>query len=398
MTRDGALRRRGLPSPLPLSHRERGRENSDVLRGVRETFLLKLLASVALAVLTLVSRPALAQDAGITDAADDGAKVWTSCMEHVPSEALRPKFADMFPPRGLAGHALPLRIRVEHGKGETVFPAGIRVQSGSETGRALNEAGFQIPAEDGGAGPQMSTRLEGDRSITDVTIFLVALPQKPGRSEMLLPPLPVAVARASGELVTLCTAPHRILIDDPTSNVPEAMPKPNPPPRPQRELWTLARDVTYGLLIGAAAAALLTWLILKWMRRPRPAPPPPPPRPAWELAFEELAAIRRAGLAASGQLPEHFDRVSDAVRRYLGLLYGFDGIESTTDEALQSLRAANPPEATMPEIVSLLQESDLVKFARLSPTPDDCDEVLKRAERIVRETMPLTSPSQGGAA
>ena len=364
-----------------------------------------LCLPAALAALLSLGSPAHAQDAGpldagaeveLEDGGADAARIWTSCMEHVPTEALRPKFADMFPPRGLAGHALPLRIRVEHGKGESVFPAGIRVQGSSETGRALTEAGFQVPSDDGGAGPQMETRLQGDRAITDVTIYFVALPAKPGRTEMVLPPLPVAVARASGELVTLCTAPHRILIDDPTSSVPEAKPKPNPPPRPQRELWTLARDLTYGLLIGAAAAALITWLVLRWLRRPRPAPPPPPPRPPWELAFEELAAIRRAGLVTSGQLPEHFDRVSDAVRRYLGLRYGFDGIESTTDEVLQSLRSASPAQATLSSIVVLLQESDLVKFARMSPTAQDCDQVLGRAEQIVRETMPRAAPGSGG--
>jgi hypothetical protein len=345
-------------------------------------------------------------DAGIApqDADLDGAKIWTSCIEHVPSESLRPKFMESFPSRGLAGHALPLKIIVEHGKGETVFPNGINVQTGSETARALAEAGFHVPSPDGGAGPQVSTRLQGERAVTEVTIWFVALPPKAGRHQMTMPPVPVAVSRASGELVTLCTAPHSILIDDPTASVPDAMPKPNPQARHQRELWTLARDLSYGLVIGAAAAALITWLVLKWMRRPKPVPPPPPPRPPWELAFEELAAVRAAGLAAKGQLSEHYDRVSDAVRRYLGLRFGFDGIESTSDELLQCLRSTTPPVACFAAIVTMLEECDLVKFARMTPTPEDCAQVLKQAEQIVRDTMPYAaSPSAnatraGGAA
>lgn len=347
--------------------------------------------------------PAIA-DAGPTDADLDGAKIWTSCFEHVPSEALRPKFKESFPARGVAGHALPLKILVEHGKGETVFPNGINVQAGSETARALAEAGFHVPSPDGGSGPNVSTTLHGDRAVTEVTISFVALPAKAGRHQMQLPPVPVAVARASGELVTLCTAPHSIQVEDPTASVPDAMPKPNPAPRHQRELWTLARDLSYGLIIGGAVAALLTWLILKWIRRPKPVPPPPPPRPPWEIAFEELAAVRKAGLAAKGQFSEHYDLVSDAVRRYLGLRYGFDGIESTSDEVIQCLRATSPPVSCFAAIVTMLEECDLVKFARMAPTPDDCGQVLKQAEQVVRDTMPLAPPSStrapqpGGAA
>jgi hypothetical protein len=330
------------------------------------------------------------------DAEADGGRVWTSCFEHVPSAASRPKYKEEFPTRGLAGHALALRIKVEHGKGETVFPNGIHVQAGGETARALAEAGFHIPSEDGGSGPQVTTRLDGERAITDVTISFVALPAKPGRHEMLLPPVPISVARASGEMVTLCTAPHSVQIDDPTANFPDPMPKPNPQARHQRELWTLARDLTWGVLIGAAVAALATWAVIRWLRRPRPVPPPPPPRPAWEVAFEELAAIRREGLVAKNQLSEHVDRVSDAVRRYLGLRFGFDGIESTTDELVHCLRATRPPVVCFAAILSMLEECDLVKFARMTPTPEDCNNVLKEAEQIVRDTMPQAPLSPSG--
>ncbi|MBI5537475.1 MAG: hypothetical protein HY898_32430 [Deltaproteobacteria bacterium] len=375
------------------------------------------IAALALIACFAIPRDSYADDAGATAISDagvvdsgpadadlDGAKIWTSCFEHVPSEALRPKFKESFPARGMAGHALPLRILVEHGKGETVFPNGINVQSGSETARALAEAGFHVPSPDGGSGPSVSTTLQGDRAVTEVTISFVALPAKAGRQQMLLPPVPVAVARASGELVTLCTAPHSIQVEDPTASVPDAMPKPNPAPRHQRELWTLARDLSYGLIIGGAVAALLTWLILKWIRRPKPVPPPPPPRPPWEIAFEELAAVRKAGLAAKGQFSEHYDLVSDAVRRYLGLRYGFDGIESTSDEVVQCLRATSPPVSCFAAIVTMLEECDLVKFARMAPTPEDCDSVLKQAEQVVRDTMPHGPPSStraphaGGAA
>ena len=252
-----------------------------------------------------------AGDAG----AGDAERVWASCIEHIPEGATRPPLEESFPARGYSGYALPLRVVVHHGKGETVLPNGFHVQRDSDAARAMDVAGFVFPSPDGGSAPTLARRDEGESSVTEVVIPLVALPPTAGRHELTVPPIPIAISRASGDLITLCTQPHVVTLDDPIANEPEAAPKGNPDPRRQREEWTLARDVTYGVLIGGTAAALLTWLVLRWLRRPRPAPPPPPPRPPWEVALEELTALRRSSLLESGQLAEHVDRVSDTTRR-----------------------------------------------------------------------------------
>jgi hypothetical protein len=306
----------------------------------------------------------------------------------VPEGAARPKLTETFPNKGLAGWALPLRVQLEHGLGETVLPNGFAIQRDSDAAKALKEAGFTLPTLDGGANPSLSREQAAQNATTTVLIPFVALPTKPGRHELELPPIPIAVSRASGEMLTLCTQPHRVTVDEPIANQAEPVPKDNPPPRPQREVWTLARDLTAGLLIGALAATLLALLIRWWRRRPKPPVPPPPPRPAWEVAFEELDAIRGARLVEAGQLAEHLDRVSDTVRRYLGGRYGFEGIESTTDEVLSSLRRLAPKLALFDDVRRMLQDCDLVKFARLAPTEADCLAALDQAERVVRETMP----------
>jgi hypothetical protein len=42
----------------------------------------------------------------------------------------------------------------------------------------------------------------------------------------------------------------------------------------------------------------------------------------------------------------------------------------------------------MPEIAGFLQHCDLVKFADLTPSLDECERALAEAERIVRSTIP----------
>jgi hypothetical protein len=318
----------------------------------------------------------------------DAPVVADTCVERIPAGKARPKLTEKVPSRGQSGHALVLSLTVEHLKGETVLPGGFAPQGESAEWRALERAGLFVPDPDGGAGPSLERTEQGDRATTKLELSLVALPKKPGRNVIAIPPLPLSVARASGEVLVLCTAPHQITIEDPIANVSNPMPKPNPPARQEREEWTLLKQAVIGALLAVPVALALAWLFSWWRRRPRPAPPAPPPRPPWEVALEELFDVRHAGLVAEGRLAEHFDRVSDIVRKYLGARYGFDGLESTTREVLAVLRKAKPRPAPLDAIETFLHQADLVKFAKTVPTTEDGELALSRAEYIVKETLP----------
>jgi len=157
----------------------------------------------------------------------------------------------------------------------------------------------------------------------------------------------------------------------------------------------MKKGLTYGA-IGLAVGLVLAYLFYKWRNRPKPVVPPPPPRPPWELALERLDEVRHAGLLEVARFQEYFDRVNDAVREYLGARYGFDGLESTTDEILTSLKAASLDEIALPFVLGFCEECDLVKFANVTPSLDSCQRVLDAAERIVRSTMPRIRPTYTG--
>jgi len=313
-----------------------------------------------------------------------------TCREHVPEGKARPKLTESAPSKGQSGHALTLALTLEHGKGETVLPGGLQTQSDDPNVRALERAGLYLPDPDGGAGPVLVRTEAGERVTTKLEISFVPLPQKPGRNTLVIPALPISIARASGDVLVLCTSPHEVTVEDPIANTSNPAPRTNPAPRPQREEWLALKNA---LLVGAIAlvlGAIVAWLVGKWLRRPRPVPPPPPPRPPWEVALEELFDVRHAGLIAEGRLAEHFDRVSDTLRKYLGARYGFDGLESTTREALGVLRNMTPTVNPLDAIETFLRQADLVKFAKTVPTADDGELALVRAEHIVRETLPTS--------
>ncbi len=329
------------------------------------------------------------------DATDAGSSAST-CVEHVPPGARRPAMKEELSPRGLSGYAAELTLVLTHGKGETVLPEGFHLQAGSDAAKAVEQAGFVFPDPQGGSAPRITVAQgEAGTAVTTIHLPVVPLPPKPGRHVLELPPLPIAVSRANNEYVTLCTAPHRILVEDPIANELDPKVKPNPPSRPQREDWPLARYLAIGVPVGLALAALGA-LLYRWYSR-RPKVKPEAPRiPPWVTALEDLGRIRRSSLLDEGKRGEHFDQVSEALRRYLGARYGFDtlpegynGLETTTGEMLELLDRVRPPIPDLARIKEFLGDCDLVKFARFTPTTELCLEALARGETIVRRTIPV---------
>ncbi len=317
------------------------------------------------------------------------------CVETAPGGAERPEMVDSFPQRGTSGYTATLHVVVSHGKGETVLPRGLELQTDSETARALKAAGFVLPQQNGAGAARLSSAdvdAKTGKRRTTLDLMLVALPSQPGRHTLVLPALPISVARASADIFTLCTKPHSIVIEDPIASTPDAQPRPNPPPRGQREEWVaLERGLSWGA-VGVVVGSALAWVVYRWLKRPKPASPPPPPRPPWEVAFERLHEARHAGLLETKRFADFFDRVNDAVRECLGARFGFDGLESTTDEMLAALRVIPHFRVPLPEIAAFLQDCDLVKFADVTPTLAECERALADAEKVVRATMPQSGP------
>ncbi len=235
---------------------------------------------------------------------------------------------------------------------------------------------------------------QGDRATTKLEISFVPLPPKPGRNTILIPSLPLSIARASGDVLVLCTSPHEVTIEDPIANTSNPSPHLNPPARSQTEEWTALKN---GLVVGGLAlllGALVAWLIGRngcavrgRCRRP------PPPRPPWEVALEELFDVRHAGLIAEGRLAEHFDRVSDTLRKYLGARFGFDGLESTTRRgALSVLRTVTPSVTPLDAIETFFAASRPRQVREDGANRRGRRARARAREHIVQETLPTAPP------
>jgi hypothetical protein len=319
------------------------------------------------------------------------------CTEVVPPGATKPTLTEKIVPRALAGHAVDLEILVRHGAGESAtLPADLPRLATGEV-RVADDGRFAK-----GALPETAVD-PGDptRATTLLKVPFVVLSTTLERKTFTIPKVRVIVLRKGGGDLSVCTTTHEVAIDQPIANTPDPEPRPNPPSQPQRTIDERAKLIATVAAISAAIALAIGALIFWLRRRPKAPVPPPPPPPSWQTALDEIRAARRALQTGAIDDKGYYDRISDALRAHLGRVYGFDGLESTTDELLARLRRYPSPGLPIIEIEALAAESDLVKFAGLSPTADEIGTLADRAERIVRataQTIPLraaTAPRAG---
>lgn len=149
-----------------------------------------------------------------------------------------------------------------------------------------------------------------------------------------------------------------------------------------RNLWLI------GLVGGLAIAALFAASVYLWRRlRPTPAEEvfTPPPRPAWELALEEIEALRSELTDREIDPIESHHRVSEILRRWVERRYTIRAPEMTTYEIVTELnqrRLALGPWAD--DIQSILEDTDLVKFAKFAPPHEGAMTLLNQLEALVR--------------
>ena len=147
--------------------------------------------------------------------------------------------------------------------------------------------------------------------------------------------------------------------------------------------WRLLYALGIALAVAAAAYAFM-----RWRKRPRPVTlePEKPKEPLEVRVRKALDALRAEDLPGQGRVREYYFRLSEIVRGYLGERYGFDALESTTPELLESLRRLHTPGLPMTDLHQFVNESDFVRYAKASPDPTACKNAIELAYAIVRAT------------
>ncbi len=159
---------------------------------------------------------------------------------------------------------------------------------------------------------------------------------------------------------------------------------------PQAEpytLWEILRWILLGLLL-IGIIVLVVWYIAKrkknqplFSRKPKPKLPPD------VEAIQRLEEIRLSRLWQAGKLKAYHSAITDIMRDYMARRFGFDAREMTTGEIITQLEKEP---VVNKEVLTKLQNAfelaDLVKFAKLKPSPLENDTSLNYCIDFVNET------------
>jgi hypothetical protein len=233
------------------------------------------------------------------------------------------------------------------------------------------------------------SRSESERDLGDGHVrreFLLRIAAyEPGM--VTIPAVQVTYLGNGGDVRQTHTQPVPVKIASLIANEPEPALKDNAAPV---TVWKRDLTLVYiaGGLLAAALGALITWLIVRKLRRQIIVRPGPPPRPAHEIALERLDRLGAYGFLENADNRPFYFVVSEVIRDYLGARYGFDSLELTTHELMDELRRRAGRTLVLGEIEAWLSASDLVKFAKISPTATESRGTLEIAIRIVEATRP----------
>ncbi len=156
--------------------------------------------------------------------------------------------------------------------------------------------------------------------------------------------------------------------------------------------WELPRDWKLIALIGGGIALLLLLAGLGyyvWRKRQGKTLLPvkaEPVRPAHAIALEALQRLRESDLLATGKIKAYYVELSEIIRRYIEGRYFVPALEQTTGELMDNLKAVALEKNSRAMLQDLLERSDLVKFAKYEPMPNDHQHAWQLAESFVETT------------
>jgi len=213
--------------------------------------------------------------------------------------------------------------------------------------------------------------------------------------ESSIPPVPVILLKNKNPVRAVLAEEIRVRVA-PVSSAEEMEIKDIKPPLPAPFDYKplLITGVVLALLIAIGIAAVLA---VRRMRRPAMPLPEPLPEPE-QLALQELAELESLGLLEKGEFKEYYARLSEIIRRYLGLRFVIYALEFTTTETMTALKDKWIEHAAWQMIGQFLTDCDLVKFARFKPENKAQTEIMGRSRKIIQITRPSVKEEPARAA
>ena len=157
----------------------------------------------------------------------------------------------------------------------------------------------------------------------------------------------------------------------------------------EKNYSALITRILWGLAVGLLLLGVLyTYLFQKRKKELKARELPP-----FERAIEELKALENERLSEQEEFKAYYSRLTEVVRRYLEEEAKIDALESTSEELLLKLNlrkdagSLDLDHKTLKSLKAVLQNADLVKFAKSLPEIHTATADRKAVEHVVIETQ-----------
>lgn len=210
-----------------------------------------------------------------------------------------------------------------------------------------------------------------------------------GTSDIILPEQEILIGRAEGDTL-LTSNPVPLYFKTTLSEGDEEF-------RPLKPIFDFAALI-WPYLLGLILLLIAGWYIYKRLSRMEKKPEPKTPEE--EAPFANPLQVLESKLIklGSGQFPsareefEHFYiELGDAIREYIERVYEIEALEMTSREILRAMQQY-PADREMITITrKVLNEADMVKFARFTPSGKQAKEALNLAQDFLNTARSLDS-------
>ena len=143
------------------------------------------------------------------------------------------------------------------------------------------------------------------------------------------------------------------------------------------------------LALLAGAIVLLVRHLAKQGRHISDLFKPAPPVPAHIVAIEALEKLYNEKLWQNNKHKLYYSGLSDILRTYLAGRFEVGAMEMTTDEIAEALHSMDIEQKPKMDLLSVLRDADLVKFAKATPEANENELAYSKAYYFVEETKPV---------
>lgn len=213
-----------------------------------------------------------------------------------------------------------------------------------------------------------------------------------GTADTLIPKLPIQL-RQNQDTTTLYTKPVPIEFSSLISENDDSF-------RPLKPIFEFARawwPYLLALLLLAVAGYYGYHYYQRWLedqKEPEERPeftPTPFVNPLKEFK-KSIQKLENAKLETQEDYKEFYSDLGDAIRQYYESLYNLPALESTSRELLIMLSNGAIDEDLITDTRAVLQEADMVKFAKFNPTPKQAQKALDKAYNFLKRARKVDGP------